>query len=145
MVTIKILKLDKELPTPHYKHDGDAGVDLYSAENHVLNAGEFKLIRTGIKIAIPYGYEVQVRPRSGLAAKYGISIVNTPGTIDCCYRGEIMVTLINLGKESYGVKRGERIAQAVLKKVETAEFVEVEELDETDRGEGGMGSTGKFD
>lgn len=144
VIEVKILKVDKELPTPHYKYDGDAGMDLYSAEDYNLGQGEIRLFRTGLRIAVPYGYEMQIRPRSGLAANYGISIINTPCTIDACYRGDINIALINLGKEAYNVKRGERIAQAVFKKVERAELVEVEELDETKRGKEGFGSTGRF-
>lgn len=144
VIKVKILKLDKELPTPHYKYDGDAGMDLYSAEKYELKPGEFRLFRTGFRIALPYGYEMQIRPRSGLAANYGISIVNTPCTVDAGYRGDINIALINLGKEAYKVKRGERIAQAVFKKVERAELVEVEELDDTERGNDGFGSTGRF-
>jgi dUTP pyrophosphatase len=142
-VKLKIHKVDKDLPTPRYAHSGDAGMDLYSAEEGLLEPGGFKLFSTGIKLAIPEGHEVQVRPRSGLASKHGISIVNAPGTVDHGYRGLIGVVLINLGKEAYEVKRGDRIAQMVLKKVEQADIIEVEELDETTRGENGYGSTGK--
>lgn len=140
---LKIHKVDKELPTPKYAHKGDAGMDLYSVENGVLEPGEFKLFSTGIKLSIPEGHEVQVRPRSGLALKHGISIVNAPGTIDSGYRGHVGVVLINLGKELFEIKRGDRIAQMVLKKVEQADIIEVEELDETTRADGGYGSTGR--
>ena len=139
---VKILKTDKDLPTPKYAHEGDAGMDLYSAEDHILKSGEHKIIDTGIKIAVPQGYEMQVRPRSGLALKHGISVVNAPGTIDSQYRGPVGVILINHGKEDFEVKRGERIAQMVLNKFEPIDFHEVEDLDETTRGEGGFGSTG---
>ncbi|MBI5392426.1 dUTP diphosphatase [Candidatus Woesearchaeota archaeon] len=142
-IQVKIVKVNKELPTPKYAHHGDAGMDIYAAENYMLQSGEFKLISAGIKLAIPYGYEVQVRPRSGLAAKHGISIVNTPGTIDCMYRGMVGVILINHGKNPFEVKRGERIAQLVFNKIAYASVEEVAELDETARGEGGFGSTGK--
>lgn len=140
---VQMTKIDKELPTPHYKHHGDAGMDIYSREDAVLQPGEFKIIPTGIKMAIPHGYEVQVRPRSGLAAKNGVSIVNTPGTIDAGYRGEFAVILINHGKQPFEVKRADRIAQIVFNRIETAELEEVEELPESTRGEGGFGSTGK--
>ncbi|MBS3137838.1 dUTP diphosphatase [Candidatus Woesearchaeota archaeon] len=142
-IQVKIVKVDKDLPTPKYAHHGDAGMDIYAAENYMLQSGEHKLISAGIKLAIPYGYEVQVRPRSGLAAKHGISIVNTPGTIDCMYRGLVGVILINHGKNPYEVKRGERIAQLVFNKIAYAAVEEVAELDETARGESGFGSTGK--
>jgi len=140
---LKIHKVDKDLPTPKYSHAGDAGMDIYAVEQGVLTPGEYRLFSTGIKVAIPEGHEIQIRPRSGLALKHGISIVNAPGTIDFGYRGMIGVVLINLGKETFEVKRGDRIAQMVLKRVEQAEVIEVEELDDTTRGEGGYGSTGK--
>ncbi len=142
-ISVKILKVDKELPTPKYAHHGDAGMDIYAAENYMLQPAEHKLISAGIKLAIPYGYEVQVRPRSGLALKHAISIVNTPGTIDCMYRGLVGVILINHGKQAFEVKRGERIAQLVFNKIAYAAVEEVQELDETVRGEGGFGSTGR--
>ena len=141
-IPVKILKIDKDLPTPKYAHHGDAGIDIYAAENYMLQSGEHKLISAGIKLSVPFGYEVQVRPRSGLAAKFGISIVNTPGTIDCMYRGLVGVILINHGKQAFEVKRGERIAQLVFNKISYAQIEEVENLDETVRGEGGFGSTG---
>lgn len=141
---VRIKRTDKELPLPQYKHDGDAGMDVCSAETYTLQPGERKLFKTGIHMAIPKGYELQVRPRSGLAYKHGISIVNTPGTVDAGYRGDIGVILINHGKEVFEVKRGERIAQFVFNKFETAQFIEVEDLDETTRGEGGFGSTGRM-
>lgn len=140
---VLITRLDKELPVPHYKHDGDAGMDIYAREDTILQPGEFKMVPTGLKIAVPFGYEVQVRPRSGLAAKHGISIVNTPGTVDCGYRGEIAVILINHGKEPFHIKRTERIAQIVINKVEIVEVEESEILPDSTRGEGGFGSTGK--
>lgn len=140
---VKILKTDSELPTPKYAHEGDAGMDLYSAEELVLKPGEHRLVQTGINIAVPEGYEMQVRPRSGLAYKHGISVVNAPGTIDAQYRGPVGVILINHGKEDFDIKKGERIAQMVLNKFESFDFEEVENLDETERGEGGFGSTGK--
>lgn len=143
-IQVKILKVDKDLPTPAYKHHGDAGMDLFSSENIVIKPGEIKKAKTGVRFAIPFGYEIQLRPRSGLASNHGISIINTPCTIDSGYRGDIDIPLINHGKEVYEIKRGERIAQAVFKKVETAELIEVDELDDTARGESGFGSTGKY-
>ena len=138
---IKIQKI-ADIPTPSYAHKGDAGVDLYAAEDAVLKAGERKLIRTGIKIAIPEGYEGQVRPKSGLALKHGLSIVNSPGTVDSSYRGEVGVICINLGNEPIKIEKGKKVAQMVFKKIETVKFEEVPQLDDTSRGEGGFGSTG---
>jgi dUTP pyrophosphatase len=141
---VLITKLDKELPTPHYAKPGDAGVDVYSRVDCEIAAGERVLIPTGISIAMPVGYAAFAHPRSGLAIKYGIGIVNAPGTIDAGYRGELQMILINHDKsESFSVKRGDRIAQLVFQKVETVEFLEVEELPGSGRGSGGFGSTGK--
>lgn len=128
---------------PHRAHRGDAGADLYAAEDVTLAPGERALVGTGIALALPVGTVGLVHPRSGLAAKLGLSIVNTPGTIDADYRGEIKVCLINLDPDTpIEITRGMRIAQLVIQKVELAEFVEVTELDETVRGDGGYGSTG---
>jgi len=140
---VEILRDDKQLPMPKYQHEGDAGMDLYSAEDYVLKPGERKVFSSGIKLSIPKGYEVHLRPRSGLAIKHGVTILNTPGTIDHQYRGVIGIILINHGDEPFEVKKGERIAQMILNKFENFEFDEVEELSETERGEGGFGSTGK--
>jgi len=142
MLTVKIQKVTDAAIIPSYAHPGDAGVDLYAAEDAVLMPGERKLVRTGIKIAVPKGYEAQVRPKSGLALKHGLSIVNTPGTIDAGYRGEVGVICINLGNEAIKIEAGKKIAQMVFKKIETVKFEEAEELDGTSRGEGGFGSTG---
>ena len=142
MVKVKIKKIKDNAIIPKYAHEGDAGVDLYSTEEYILKPGERVLVSTGIKIAIPRGYEAQVRPKSGLAVKHGISIVNTPGTIDADYRGEIGIITINLGQEDFKIKKGKKIAQMVFNKVEEAEFEETEELEETTRGQGGFGSTG---
>ncbi|PIN79404.1 dUTP diphosphatase [Candidatus Woesearchaeota archaeon CG10_big_fil_rev_8_21_14_0_10_34_8] len=139
---VEILKTEKDLPTPKYAHDGDAGMDVYSAIDHELQPRERKLIPAGFKMAVPYGFEVQVRPRSGLALKHGISVVNSPGTIDHQYRGDVGILLINHSNESFSIKRGDRIAQIVFNKVELVHFDEVESLSETTRGEGGFGSTG---
>lgn len=128
---------------PHRAHRGDAGADLYAAEKVTLAPGQRALVGTGIALALPVGTVGLVHPRSGLAAKQGLSIVNTPGTIDADYRGEIKVCLVNLDPATpIEITRGMRIAQLVIQKVELAEFVEVSELDETVRGDGGYGSTG---
>lgn len=130
---------------PSYQTDGAAGADIsaFLKEDFVLKAGERAIVPTGIKIAIPLGFEIQVRPRSGLAAKNGVTVLNTPGTIDSDYRGEIKVILINLGKEDFIIKNGERIAQLVVSPVTKGTFEIVDSLDATERGENGFGSTGK--
>jgi dUTP diphosphatase len=128
---------------PTYQTEGSAGFDLCSNESFVLEPMERKMVGTGLRMAIPPGYEGQVRPRSGLAAKHGLSMVNTPGTIDCDYRGEVKVILINLGKEHIVITRGERIAQLVICPVLNVRFEIVGELDGTARGEAGFGSTGR--
>ncbi len=141
---VLITKLDPELPTPSYAKPGDAGADVYSRIDCEIKPRERALVPTGIAIAMPDGYAAFAHPRSGLAIKYGISIVNAPGTIDAGYRGELQMILINHDpKESFVVKRGDRIAQLVFQKVERAEFVEVVELPGSNRGSGGFGSTGK--
>ncbi|MFH1641804.1 MAG: dUTP diphosphatase [Nanoarchaeota archaeon] len=139
---IKIQKIKDNAITPKYAHDGDAGVDLYSTEDYLLKPGQRVLISTGIKIAVPKGFEAQIRPKSGLSLKHGLSIVNTPGTIDSTYRGEIGIIMINLGSEEYKIELGKKIAQMVINKVEHVEFEEAQELDSTARDEGGFGSTG---
>ncbi|MDO4910786.1 MAG: dUTP diphosphatase [Corynebacterium sp.] len=140
---IQIKRLDTELPLPVRAHEGDAGVDLYSTETVTIAPGERQLVGTGIALAIPMGFVGLVHPRSGLALRQGLSIVNTPGTIDAQYRGEIKVCLINLDpREPIEIKRGDRIAQLLIQRVELPAFVEVEELDETVRGADGYGSTG---
>ncbi len=141
---VLITKLDSDLPTPSYAKPGDAGADVYSRIDCEIKAGERVLVPTGIAIAMPDGYAAFAHPRSGLAIKYGVGIVNAPGTIDAGYRGELQMILINHDpKESFFIKRGDRIAQLVFQKVERAEFVEVAELPSSDRGSGGFGSTGK--
>ncbi|MGI5880708.1 MAG: dUTP diphosphatase [Syntrophomonadaceae bacterium] len=134
-----------DLPLPQYMTSGAAGVDLYAAveEEITLKPGQRMLVPTGIAISLPPGYEAQIRPRSGLAINHGITLLNTPGTIDADYRGEIKVIVINLGDKEYILKKGERIAQMVFSQVATAQLVEVQDLDNTDRGEGGFGHTGK--
>jgi len=141
---VLITKLDSDLPTPSYAKPGDAGADVYSRIDCEIKAGERVLVPTGIAIAMPDGYAAFAHPRSGLAIKYGVGIVNAPGTIDAGYRGELQMILINHDpKESFFIKRGDRIAQLVFQKVERAEFIEVAELPGSDRGSGGFGSTGK--
>jgi dUTP pyrophosphatase len=141
---IAVVKLFADVPTPAYAHEGDAGVDLYARESMTLPPGARALVPTGLKMAIPPGHEGQVRPKSGLALKHGISVLNTPGTVDAPYRGEVGVILINHDPvRAYEVIKGEKIAQMVFARVERAAFAVVESLDSTTRGEGGYGSTGK--
>ncbi len=140
---IKVKKLSNKATIPAYQTKEAAGFDLHSIEDVILKPGERKLISTGLSFEIPFGYEIQIRPRSGLAYKYGITVLNTPGTIDSDYRGEIKVLLINHSNEDFEIKQNERIAQAIIKEVIQAEFIEVDELSETDRGSKGFGSTGK--
>jgi dUTP pyrophosphatase len=140
---IKTLKLNSDASLPAYAKAGDAGADLCSTHAVNLLPGEYKLVSTGIAVEIPRGYVGLIHPRSGLAAKHGITVLNTPGTVDAGYRGEIKVILINLSQEVYNISRGERIAQLVIQKVEHAFFEPVDELDSTERGNGGFGSTGK--
>jgi dUTP pyrophosphatase len=145
MIDIELHRLPhgEGLPPPTYATDGAAGLDVVAAEDRTLAPGERHAVATGFAIAIPDGYEVQVRPRSGLALKYGVTCLNTPGTIDHDYRGEVKVILANLGSEPFEVRRGERIAQLVPAPVVKAAFREVEALAETSRGAGGFGSTGQ--
>ena len=133
-----------DLPLPAYMSEGAAGMDLYAnvKEEVTVEKGSIKLIPTGIRIALPEGFEAQIRPRSGLALKNGISLVNSPGTIDSDYRGEIGVIVINLGENDFVVKRGDRIAQMVVNRYEKVEWTECADLDETERGEGGFGHSG---
>lgn len=142
-ITLKVKKLSQNAVIPEYQTIEAAGFDLHSTEDIVLHSGERALIPTGLSCEIPVGYEIQIRPRSGLAYKHGITVLNTPGTIDSDYRGEFKVLLINHSQESFEIKVGERIAQAVIQQVIQADFVEVETLTETKRGVGGFGSTGK--
>lgn len=139
---IKIKILDENIPSPKFAHTGDAGLDLYSTIDYVLKPFERKLVPTGIKIEIPEGYAGFVQPRSGLAIKHGISLVNTPGLIDSGYRGEIKAILINFDPiENFEIKRGDKICQLVIMKIENAEIIFKDELDDSDRGEGGFGSS----
>lgn len=140
---VEIKKLNENAIIPQYATEASAGVDLCSIDDAVVLPGKRLLIHTGLAIALPVGYEAQVRPRSGLALKKGITVLNSPGTIDADYRGEIGVILLNTSDTSFEIKVGDRIAQMVIKKHERAEWEEVEELSTTTRGEGGFGSTGK--
>lgn len=142
---VLVTRLDPDLPLPAYAHPGDAGADLVTTVDVTLAPGERALVPTGLAIALPLGYVALVHPRSGLAAKHGLSIVNTPGTVDAGYRGEIKVMLINHDpREPIELRRGDRIAQLVIQRVELARFTEVEELPASVRGAGGYGSTGGF-
>ena len=144
MIRIAISRLPhgEGLPLPTYASPGAAGMDVVAAEDVDLAPGQRHAVATGFRVAIPHGYEIQVRPRSGLAFKHGISVPNTPGTIDSDYRGELKVLLINHGSEPFAIRRGERIAQLVPAAVTPATFDEVDDLDDTQRGAGGFGSTG---
>lgn len=140
---IEMVRLDADLPLPSYSHPGDAGADLHTTVDLRLAPGERALVPTGIAVAVPLGYVALVHPRSGLAAQHGLSVLNTPGTVDAGYRGEVTVLLVNLDPaEPIELSRGDRIAQLVVQRVEHADFVEVSALTTTPRGEGGYGSTG---
>jgi dUTP pyrophosphatase len=143
-MTIKVINTSHH-DLPKYETEDSAGLDLKAVCDKpiLLKPLERQIIKTGLHIALPKGYEAQIRPRSGLAAKHGISVLNSPGTIDADYRGEIGVILVNLSQDDFEITHGMRVAQMVIAKFEQAEFIEVKELDETERGEGGFGSTGK--
>ena len=143
-VKIKRRESAKDLPVPEYATTGSSGVDLYAdvERDTVISPGEIKLISCGIYLELPEGYEAQTRPRSGLALKHGITLVNTPGTIDSDYRGLLNLIVTNLGKEDFVIERGHRLAQMVIREVTRAEFQEVEELGSTERAHGGFGHTG---
>ena len=145
MVKILVKKFDKNIKLPTYKTSGSSGMDLvaYTKNKITINPGKTAMIPTGIAVAIPKNYEIQIRPRSGLAAKKNISVLNTPGTIDADYRGEIKIILINFSKKLFVVKSGDRIAQMILCPIAKGKFKEVETLPKTIRGEGGFGSTDK--
>ena len=145
MVKILVKKFNKNIKLPVYKTLGSSGMDLVACIKNkmTINPGKIAIISTGIAVAIPNNYEIQIRPRSGLAAKKGISVLNTPGTIDSDYRGEIKVILINLGKKIFVIKSGDRIAQMILCPVSKAKLKEVTKLPKTTRGKGGFGSTGR--
>lgn len=143
-VVLRLKKLDQELPTPKYANPGDAGLDLYSAEDVTLQPGERAMVATGIAIALEPGFAGFVQPRSGLAAKQGLSIVNTPGLIDSGYRGEIKVIALNTDSaNAIEIKRGDRVAQLVIQEVPLVQILEVAELDDTERSTSGFGSSGK--
>jgi dUTP pyrophosphatase len=147
-IEIKFKRLRKELnhiPLPSYATKGSAGLDIFAAleKPMTLPHGAIEMVPTNISVEIPEGYEIQVRPRSGLAAKHGIGILNSPGTIDSDYRGEIKIIMINFGKEDFVIQPAERIAQLVVSKIYTAKFIETNELNNTSRGEGGFGHTGR--
>ncbi|CUU05574.1 deoxyuridine 5'-triphosphate nucleotidohydrolase [Candidatus Kryptobacter tengchongensis] len=145
-IKVKIIRLRQnyDLPLPRYATEGSAGMDLYADldDEITIKPGEIVLIPTGIAIELPPGYEAQIRPRSGLAINHGITLLNTPGTIDSDYRGEIKIILINLGKKNFTVKRGDRIAQMIISKYAKVEWEETTELNSTKRGSGGFGHTG---
>jgi len=145
-VVLKVKRLDNnpDLPLPSYQSGGSSGLDLRAAvaKEVTLQPGDIKLIPTGLSISIPEGYEAQIRPRSGLALRYGLGLVNSPGTIDADYRGEVGVIAINWGKKPLTIRRGERIAQVVISKVSRVRVEEVDELDPTKRGKGGFGHSG---
>ena len=145
-VLVKRMPHGQDLPMPGYMSEQAAGMDLYAAvtDDYLLQPGEFKLVPTGIAIALPPGFEGQIRPRSGLAINYGVTLLNTPGTIDADYRGEIKLILINLGKNEYRLKRGERVAQLIIQAISRVSMDEVDNLPQTFRGEGGFGHTGRF-
>lgn len=145
-ILIKRLAHAKDLPPPSYASEEASGLDLHAAveKEACIGPGEFKLIPTGLAMALPPGYEGQIRPRSGLALKHGITVLNAPGTIDADYRGEIQVILINLGREAYHVQRGERIAQLIIHELTRGSLITVEKLPHSNRGAGGFGHSGKF-
>ena len=141
---VKLLEGKKDVALPSYETDGASGLDLRAAVDGelTLHPGEISLVPTGLAISLPPGYEAQIRPRSGLALKHGVGMVNTPGTIDSDYRGEIGLVLINWGKSPFVIKRGDRIAQMVVTRVSRAQVLEVDRLETTERGEGGFGHSG---
>jgi dUTP pyrophosphatase len=142
-MNLYIETIDEKAQIPEYAHNGDAGMDLFSIENVILETGERKLIHTGIRIQLPANTEAQIRPRSGLALKHGITVLNTPGTIDEGYRGEIGIILINHGEETFKITEGMRIAQMVIKSTVSVNVERIDSLDDTSRGDGGFGSTGE--
>ena len=141
-MTVKVLRTDSAAQLPTYAHPGDAGMDVRSVEDVTLEPGARALVRTGLVLMLPPDAEAQVRPRSGLALKHGVTVLNSPGTIDAGYRGEVGVILVNLGAEPFVVEKGMKIAQLVVAPVAQAAVVEVSDVDATDRGAGGFGSTG---
>ncbi|QYO77026.1 dUTP diphosphatase [Devosia salina] len=146
-IDLKWLAHGAGLPLPRQQTAGAAGLDLAAAigadETLTIAPGDFAMVPTGLAIALPQGYEAQIRPRSGLAARHGVTVLNSPGTVDADYRGEVKILLINHGRDAFVLRRGDRIAQMVVARVEAVELVEIDELDATERGEGGHGSTGR--
>lgn len=147
-IKIKVKRLAEEfndIPLPHYATAGSSGMDIRAAikEDVILKPGKVELIPTNISVEIPFGYEIQVRPRSGLAANHSIGILNSPGTIDSDYRGEVKIIMMNFGKEDFKISKGDRIAQLVVSKVYTAKIIEADDLNSSLRGKGGFGHTGK--
>ncbi len=147
-IEIKIKRLEKnfdDIPLPTYATEGSSGMDIRAAvkDDIIIPPGKVALLPTNLSVEIPAGYEIQVRPRSGLAARHGIGILNSPGTIDSDYRGEIKIIVINFGEEDFKISRGDRIAQLVVSKIYKADFIESKELNGSERGEGGFGHTGK--
>ena len=142
MIDIKFIRLSEGAHIPQKAHEDDAGFDLYASEDFSLKAHGFGCVPTALSIELPTGYEAQVRPRSGLAAKYGVTVLNAPGTIDAGYRGEVKVILINHGESDFEITAGMRIAQLVVSPVLSARFVETASLEQSERGEGGFGSSG---
>jgi len=140
---IKVKRLSDRVNLPKYQTDGAVGFDLEAQDEVVIKSGNSALISTGLAFELPFGYELQIRPRSGLALKHSITVLNSPGTIDSDYRGELKVILINHSKEDFKIRVGDRVAQAVVNRVEIADFVEVDELSKTERDDKGFGSTGK--
>ena len=141
-MTLSIRRIDPAAQMPTYAHPADAGMDVRSIEELTLEPGARALVHTGLVFQLPPDAEAQVRPRSGLALKHGVTVLNSPGTIDAGYRGEVGVILVNLGQQPFRIEKGMKIAQVVVSRVEQAEIVDVQETDETDRGSGGFGSTG---
>ena len=139
----KVKKLREDAILPKYASSGDSGADLFTPDEVIIKAGERKLVKTGIAIALPEGYEAQVRSKSGLALKAGLMVLNSPGTVDEKYRGEVGVIIFNTSKEDYKFDAGAKIAQLVISPISQSDFIVLDELDETDRGQGGFGSTGK--
>ena len=142
-MTVAFKKIHPDAILPAYAHEGDAGMDVRSVEDVVIPRGGRALVHTGLVMALPMGWEAQVRPRSGLALKHGVTVLNTPGTIDAGYRGEVGVILANFGDSDFSVAKGDKVAQIVIAPVTRAEIVETEAVDETERGAGGFGSTGR--
>jgi len=142
MLKIKIQKINEDAIIPEYAHDDDAGMDVYSTKNYLLLPNHRILVGTGLKVEIPKGYEMQIRPKSGLALREGITVLNTPGTVDSSYRGEVGVVLINHSSKPYKIEKNQKVAQIVFNKIERAKLLLKEALSETKRGEGGFGSTG---